>query len=194
MLSVEGTSESLPVSLAQVKRHLGVAYSERDRDIEQMIRAAANYLGKLCKRTWLTTDYLLTLEEFTQTIEIPSPPLQLLTSIQYYSSAGVLTQLTSSSWQVLSGDGLPAIVKPAPNTTWPGTEYDRWNAVQIRFRAGYGDTADYLPPEFSQAALLMLRHWYDNPSAVITGTISKELELSFRSLARSLGTGHYADV
>lgn len=194
MLTIESASDVLPVSLATAKRNLGVTVDERDHDIETLIKAASGYLGTRTGRSWISTSYLLELEEFPEGIILPRPPLLGVDVVQYYDSSGVLQTLARSQWQVQVGGNLPATLRPAPGTYWPATHVDRMDAVKVRFRGGYGETPQEMPAEFTQACLLLMRHWYDNPGAVVTGSISKEIELSVASLVRSLGTGFYADV
>ena len=67
-----------------------------------------------------------------------------------------------------------------------------------RDREGRSRMIDELCEQFGysrkHAIKLLIRHWYDNPSAVIVGSISKEVEFAADALIRSLGTGFYADV
>lgn len=194
MLITESVSDVLPVALATAKRHLGVTVDERDHEIETSIKAASGYLGTRTGRAWITTGYRLVLEEFPEGIVLPRPPLIGVDVVQYYDTDSVLQTMDRDDWQVIIGGNLPATLRPAPGICWPTAEIDREDAVQIRYRAGYGETPEDMPAEFTQACLLLIRHWYDNPSAVITGSISKEVELSVASLVRSLGTGFYANV
>lgn len=193
LISPTGAAAPLPVTLDQAKRHLAVSINDRDRDIELAIRAAAGYLGRITGRAWLTAHYALRMDGFPVEIELPYPPLQAVESIRYWSAAGTLTDLAANQYQVFGGGDLAARVRAAPGVAWPATEAGRLSAVEIRFRAGYGDPEE-VPAELVQAVLLLVRHWYDNPAAVVTQGTSKEVELGVKSLVRALGTGFYANV
>ena len=185
---------SSPISLADAKRHLGVTDDLHDRDILALVQAAANTLRRWTGRELLATTYELTFRRFpagvSEGFELPFPPLVSITSIQYYDAAGVLQ--TYSGAQIELSEVVPAILWPARNTSWPDVQSDRTDAVKITYVAGYA-SPEVLPAEVGQFIRLLIRHWYDNPSAVTTGS-TKEVELSLRLIANSLGTGFYADV
>lgn len=179
------------VSLSDLKRHLGVTDDWHDRDIEDMQTAALNVLRRWTGREIEQASYLLTAAEFpwvSCAFELPYPPTIAIQSVQYYDTAGVLQ--TISDYQLERPLDLPVILFPPINGTWPVVQQGRIDAVRISFTAGYTTPA----PEAVHFVKLLVRHWYDNPAAVLTGTISKEVEFSLRSLANSLGLGFYADV
>jgi hypothetical protein len=49
-----------------------------------------------------------------------------------------------------------------------------------------------VPDDAKQAMLLLASHWVENREAVLTGTISKEIELSYTALTDRLKWGNYA--
>ncbi len=181
------------ITLAEAKRHLGVTSDERDTDIESMIDAATSYIARRCGRTFGTTLYRLSLDEdqvedgsFTK-IELPYPPVQSVALIEYEDANGTTTELLD--YQLVSTDEC-AYVLPAAGERWPAVQDENATAFRVEYLAGYSE----VPAEAKHAVKVLIRHWYDNASAVLTGTISKEIELSLASLCRSLGTGWYADV
>lgn len=174
-----------------MKRHLGVTDDWHDLDIDSMQAAAINVLRRWTGREIEQASYVLTASEFpgcSLAFELPYPPTIAIQSVQYYDTDGVLQ--TISDYQLERPHELPAIVFPPINEAWPVVQQGRIDAVRIAFTAGYTTPA----PEAVHFVKLLVRHWYDNPSAVLTGTISKEVEFSLRSLANSLGLGFYADV
>lgn len=187
-------TEALAVRLSDAKRHLAVMHDDRDADIELLIRAATEYLQFGSGRQWLLAGYTLKLPCFPDEISLPWPPLQEVELIQYYDTDGTLTNLAVDQYQVCQSDEIRSIIAPAPDVNWPATQHNRLEAVQVHFTSGYGDTAELMPPTFTIAAKLLIRHWYDNPSAVVTGTISTEVSLSLKSLLNGFHTGHYAHV
>ena len=186
------TPTAIPLTTAEAKRHLGVTDSDHDLDIDTLIKAAMNYIERRSGRTLLTTSYRLDLPCFPDRIELPKTPLESLTSIDYYDVDGNDTPL--ANYQVWSSIDVPSYIVPAPSEVWPQTQAERIDAVRVVFDAGYGATEATVPPEAKHAIKLLIRHWYDNPSAVIVGSISKEVEFAADALIRSLGTGFYADV
>jgi uncharacterized phiE125 gp8 family phage protein len=184
--------------LAEVKRHLGISSGEFDLDLVQLIEAAVNVLQKSIGRQLVSAGFELILPDFcgpdgaAWPIDIPMPPLVSIQAITYYDVDNVLQTLDPADYQLLNGSDLPAQLYPGlSGLTWPAVNSNRIDAVKVAFTAGYGTAAD-VPAEAKLWLLLVVRHWFDQPSPVLVGSISKELELSARSLRLSLGTGYYA--
>lgn len=190
MLELLTTTRTPAISLSDAKRSLGVTGNDNDLYIGELVDAAANVLRRWTGRELTTTQYRLSLGCFPRAIELPFPPFVSVESFKYYDANGVDTTLAESDYQIRKSAEVPAILWPAPLAVWPQVQSDRIAAVRIEYTAG----SALAPPEARQFVRMLIRHWYDNPSGVITGTISKEVEFSLRHLAASLGTGFYADV
>lgn len=192
MIEVTIAPTTLAVSLADMKRHLGVTSSDRDIDIESLTEAATRYVEKRTKRTLVTTVYRLNLSdchvpsgEF-EPICLPRPPIQSVSKVEYDPGTGTYTEITG--YQLVKADEYSYIL-PAPSTRWPAVVKEKYNAFRVDYTAGYAT----VPPEAKHCIKLLVRHWYDNASAATEST-TKEIELGVASLCRSLGTGFYADV
>lgn len=192
---------ALAIPLGEIKRHLGLTDSEHDTDLLGMIAAATNLLIRWTGRALITTQYRFTLPAFRRhgcewPIELPFPPLIVSEAqplvIKYRDPAGV--EQTLSDYQLIRSAEVPAAIRPGINQGWPPIQADRVDAVVIDYYAGYGADDETVPPEAKQWLKLVVRHWYDNPSAILTGQTSREIELAAGSLRRSLGTGYYADL
>jgi uncharacterized phiE125 gp8 family phage protein len=192
MLEVIAEPDKLAVDLAEAKRHLGVTSNDRDVDIESLIKAATNYLQRRTGRTFFITQYRLNLSD----LHVPSgdfcpiylrlPPVQSVELVEYDYNGNTVE---ISNTQLAKNDE-HAYLLPAANERWPAVESETWNALRVEYTAGFTT----VPPEAKHAIKLLIRHWYDNASAVLTGSISKEIELGLASLVRSLSTGFYANV
>lgn len=190
MLALLTTTRIPALSLSDAKRSLGVTGNDNDTYIEDLVTAATNILRRWTGRELTTAQYRLSLGCFPWRIELPFPPLASVESVKYYDPDGVDQTLAEEAYQLVTSDTVPALLVPAPGTAWPSVQVDRVAAVRIEYTAGTATA----PPEARQFIRMLTRHWYDNPSGVVTGTISKEVEFALRSLAASLGTGFYADV
>jgi len=192
MLTTTQTSKLL-VSLAEAKRHLGLSDNDHDTDVETLIRAANNYLVRRTSRTLIDTTYALKLhaDEWCpgdrSALELPNGPVRSITTAKYYDVDGVDTDLLYQ----LATDDFRAELWPTIGASWPSVQAERVDAVRITYAAG--PAAEPLP-EAKRAALLLVRHWYDNPSAVVTGAVATKIEFAVDSLCRSLGVGRYAHV
>ena len=177
------------VSLADAKVYLRITHDEEDARIRDLIDAATDYIETRIDRDLLCRVRTMTLCGFPAQFEIPKPPTQAVLRIQYYDSDNVLQTLASNLWYTYC-DGEYTRVLNEYGTTWPATA-DRPDSVILTYESGYGSSADDIPRKAKQAILLVARHWYDNPSAVVTGTIATTVELSVASLCRSLNPGTY---
>lgn len=91
----------------------------------------------------------------------------------------------ADSIYTVSDDFTPAVVSPVG--LWP-TIADRPDAVTLQWQAGYSDSSS-VPAQWRQCLLLLIRHWYDNPSTI--GTMNG-MPYGLRSLMMSGSYGHYA--
>jgi len=182
----------LPVELSEMKNHLRVTHDLDDSDIRQLIEAARDWVEKPSQLSLITTEWRLTLDSWpAYPMDLPRSPLQTLDSIKYYDTTNTLQTLASTVYYTASRFGLPAIIGLNSGQAWPATYY-RLDAIQINFTVGFGDDAADVAPLAKMAIKLLAAHWYENREAIVSGTISKEIELSVHSLMRSLSMGFVA--
>ena len=99
----------------------------------------------------------------TGVIDIPLPPLQAITAVQYYDFQGTLQTVDPSTYNVSLGT--PARIQPAYSKVWPISR-PTIDSVQIQFVCGFGNTADLLPEPVKPAMKLMIGTWYENRESV----------------------------
>ena len=180
-----------PVDVSYAKDQSNVRQNDDDELFHMLIKAAAEQVQSDIPggRQLATATLEITLPAFPGgPIDLPRPPLQSVTYIKYYDQANVLQTLDPSSYYVIARKNSPGCVYPAAGQLWPQTHIERLDAVQVRYVAGYA-TAGEIPDAATQAVLMLTDHWYCNRGAVLVGTISKELELGYRSLVNSCGWG-----
>ncbi|HYH39911.1 MAG TPA: head-tail connector protein [Azospirillum sp.] len=190
-LTLVSAAPAYPVTLAEAKAHLRLDTSDDDALVDALIAAATahldgrdGWLGRaLVQQTWD-----LKLHRFPGVIDVPLPPLQSVTSITYLDSNNVSQTLATSKYQVDGNGQWRARIKPAYGETWPST-YDAWNAVTVRFVAGYepgsGSPTDYaenVPQPIKHALLLLISHWYENRAPVNIGNIVSALPMTVDAL------------
>jgi uncharacterized phiE125 gp8 family phage protein len=151
-----------PISLTEAKEHCRVEGSDSDQFLARAILTARLRLEALTGRALITQTWKLTLDRFLRAIEIPLPPCQAVTAIDYFDSNGRAQTVDLQTISIEGvGDAAPAIVRPLPQTSWPAT-IDLPAAVSITFRSGYGDTADDVPEQLRTAILMHVAQQYDN--------------------------------
>lgn len=145
------------ISLNDAKRHLRFDSEEEDTVIRRLIRSSTKWAQTFLNRQLLTATLRQDLSGFpaadNDPIKLPRPPLQSITSINYYDEAGVLQLWADTEYQV-DTISEPGRVMPVPSGSWPTTQDDRFGAVQITYLAGFTEKA--LIPENIITGMLML--------------------------------------
>jgi uncharacterized phiE125 gp8 family phage protein len=157
--------------------------STEDNLLSVLITAAREYCEGYTGRALATQTIEAYLDEFPcgDCIELPRPPLQSVTSVKYTDSAGTETTMTVTTQYLVDADSdVGRIVLPY-GVSWPSfTEYPV-NPIKIKYVCGYY-ASNLIPKSIKQAMLLLIGHWYANREAVLTGSISKEIEFAVKAL------------
>lgn len=182
-LSVVTPPADEPVSLAEAKKHCRIDAPADDGLLTGYILGARQWAETYLRRALCTQTLELTLDCWPDTIVLPRPPHQSVTSISYVDGAGATQVLASSEYQVdLSSDSLAARIRPAYGKTWPTIRLDTFNAITVRYVAGYGGNPSNCPDAIRSAVLLLLGHLYEHREDVVIGTISSELPRGAKAL------------
>lgn len=140
-------------------------YASDDTLLTALIQAAREYVEGYQNRALCTQTLELVLDSWPvrDSIEIPKPPLQSVTSIKYKDSAG-----TESTWAdtnyIVDPDSFLGRVVLADGISWPTATLYPAGGIRIQFVAGYGLAAD-VPQTTRQAMLLLIGHLYENREA-----------------------------
>ncbi len=175
-----------PITLDEIKDHLKLELSDASEDplVSRLIvaarRRAENFLWRaIMTQTW---DYFL--DDFPgdldDTIFLPLPPLQSVTTVKYIDLDGVQQTLSATLWKIDTVSE-PARLVPAFNETWPSTR-DEINAVEIRFVAGYADIGE-VPEEIKTAMKMMAGTWYENRESQQEGAELQPIPLNEDAVA-----------
>lgn len=124
--------------------------------------AARDYLERHTGRRLVSQTLKATISDWPaldEAIDLPVLPVTAVSSVQYYDSTNSLQTFASSNYH-LDADDWTARIVLAEGSSWPSV-YDRPDAVQITFVAGYST----VPPALGHAVLLMLGHAYENREA-----------------------------
>lgn len=178
------------ITLQDAKSHLNVSSTADDALITSQIKAATLLLENKCSRCFVTQTRVLKADTFfdrryaqNNRLYPVRSPLKSVTSIAYLDENGVSTTLPSSDYVVSTGDQ-PGFVAPSYNATWPDV-YAQPNSVTITYVAGHSTVSSGVPENVKQAVRMVVGHWYRYREAVLTGTISKEIEMGVDALLES---------
>ncbi len=178
-----------PLTLAEAKLHLRVDHTLDDDLITALITVAREYAENYTRRAFIqqTLEYTTHCFPAGGVFELPRPPLQSVTSIKYIDVDGVLQTVDAADYQVDTYRE-PGLVKPAYLESWPIVVRSDFNAVQIRYVAGYspsGSPASDL--DYAANVPTALKHWmkvrianmYEFREAMVVGTIVAQLHRDF---------------
>lgn len=179
------------ITTAQAKTHCGIAAADTSFDtyVDTLVAAALFHVETLTNQQLYTATWAMTLDALptgTRELLLPITPVASVTSVVYTDAAGD-EQTWNSSNYVVSTDRKPARIRPAYNIVWPTTRKEP-DANVITFVCGYGNAAS-VPASYVHAMKLLVKHWFDNGSAVVVGTIAASLPLGFQPLLNTMNLG-----
>lgn len=181
-VTVEPINE--PVGLTEMKEYLRVDSSDEDALISSLIIAARAYCESRTKWSFVTQTLRYTLDEWPDENEIVLPqPFNDTTSlaVTYYTSGSASGAVWGSTNYWVDADSNPGRIVVKNNSEWPTFDLRSAKGVEVTFEAGYGGQGD-VPEAVRMAIMLLVGHWYANRSAVLTGTVSKEIEFGVNAL------------
>ena len=170
------------VTTAEAKSHLRVDTSDDDTLIASLITAATTWCEDYENRAYITQTITANLDKFSSEIILPRPPLQSVTTIKYLDAAGDQQTLSSAVYDV---DIIrePGRVTLAYNQTWP-TIRSIINAVEIIYKAGYGDASTNVPERARAAIKLLVGHLYENRE-LATPVALQQIPFTIKNLLNS---------
>lgn len=171
------------LTTGEAKAHLRVDHSDEDTFIDFLVEAATSYLdgySGILGRALITQTWKVELEEFEDDeVCLPLGNLVSVTSVKYYDLSNTQQTLSTSVYGAYTDDSGPYIEVKA-GQVWPQV-YDREDAIEIIWQAGYGTTTASVPAAIRAGALLLIGHWYRNREAVAEGTFA-ELPMAAQAL------------
>lgn len=150
-----------PVSLAAVKRQAQAIDDGAIDDLFQLWMVAAREMVESdSRRALLTQTCKLYLDCFpcgVEPIELERPPIQSVTSVEYYDAAGTLQTLSASLWSA-DTNSEPGYIYPVYGQSWPITQPQKKGAVIVTFVCGWTD-ATLVPARARQAIQMLVAYW-----------------------------------
>jgi len=160
-----------PIPLAEAKLHLRVDHQDEDGEIGRKIREARVYCEKIQGRAYITRTLVATLDEFPTAesglILLPFPPASEIVAITYFDTDGIQQTLDVAEYE-FDPTSEPARLRPVVGSSWPATEI-RYSAVEIQWKAGFGDDPTDVPPDIRSAIKLALGDLYENRESIVLG-------------------------
>jgi uncharacterized phiE125 gp8 family phage protein len=190
-----------PLDKDQVKLALRIDQDDEDDFIDELITSARKYVEEECRRALITQTLLLSLPYFPWgtyvpwirerggVLRLPRPPLQSIVSVKFTDTSGVLQTLSPALYQVSAfSDHEPAELAPVYGTYWPVVQ-PVLDAVQIQYKAGFGDTADKVPVEARRAMMLYIGNHFAHRETSEPGRVSTDVGIRIDDLLAPLRHG-----
>jgi uncharacterized phiE125 gp8 family phage protein len=187
-----------PVTLSEAKAHLRVDATEDDAYIATLITAAREWVEQYLDRTLVHTQWVMRFDKFPDSgiepVELPRPPMVFsgtatAVAVTFTQEAGPTSTYSTAEYRV-DRYATPGTILPIYGSTWTPHRQDD-NAISVTWWAGYGASGTGVPAAIRHAMLMLIGHWYEVRGAVLTGTISKEIEYGVQSLLDSQRWGSY---
>lgn len=150
-------ASSYPVTVAEVKRAAGLLDTTFDDLLEDYIPAAVQMVEEHIGRSISQQTWELTLDAFSDTIELSRGPVVSVTAFSYVDEGGfslpvdpdlyTLDLVSSPQWIVLNS-----------GSSWPDT-IDAVNCVKVRYLAGY---ASDVPPVLRGVICSLVVQWFES--------------------------------
>lgn len=188
------------VSLIEAKAQLRIDDGNSDVEISRMIKAATQWVERRYGMSLITQTRKQLQDQLydrypiyrnflgpyysRSPVTILYPPVQSITSFQYYDTDQVLRTFTENTDYFCAGKMSPTIgaqdieiPRMWPNSSWP---VFKWipDAIQIVYVAGFGPDPSYVPETIKTAVLMALTNFYENRLEEITGERIAKFEMS----------------
>jgi uncharacterized phiE125 gp8 family phage protein len=169
-----------PLSTEEAKAQLGLTTDIDDPLIAGLIIAAREYAENYTGLVLTAREVVEMSDRFGRWNDLSSWPVREITSIEYLDEAGTAQTIDASGY-VAALLRRPVRISASVGATWPTTAH-LFGAVTITVQAGYA-SPDLVPQSVKQAMLLLIRHWYDNPAAVMSGAKAAAMEVPLGTTA-----------
>lgn len=148
----------MPVSLTELKDHIGITHNAKDANLTILLAAAVDDAERFTSRQLMPATYEMILPAFSKRIVIGKSPVSEIVSVSYFDQNNVTRTIDSTGfYKSLFSE--PAYIELE---TIPAV-YSRPDAVTIRFTAGY-ESAQKVPAAIKAAILLTAAGFYENPA------------------------------
>jgi len=174
-LTIAAEPDEEPITVSDVKSQLRITTTDEDVYLKHLIGAARKHVETILGRALITQTWDLYLNRFPcydrEAIQLLKPPLQSITHINYFDNDDI-----EQTWyryeNLVDTDSYYGIIYPGRNYSYPATR-DFPKSVNVRFIAGYGDSAADVPDDIKQDILLVIGHFERNKEAKTGITVSE---------------------
>ncbi|MDU4255576.1 phage head-tail connector protein [Pseudomonas sp.] len=150
-----------PVTLDEAKEQCRIRHGQADTRLSRLIRSAREQVEGRTRRALIRQTWQQTQAGGAQCIQLQRWPVLEVTEV---TVAGV--PLDADQYRVRKGDGASVTLLAGPVCA----------EVVVTFAAGYGDGGEDIPESLRDWMLVRIADAYNNPGAVVIGTINSKLD------------------
>jgi len=131
-----------PVSSTELKAFLRIDHTDEDTLLTSLITAARQMAEDYCQRSFITQTWKAYANDFPDEIELLHGKVISVTTIKYSVTTALDTTLSSSSYNASTETDVCTIF---PVDSWPETDNDFPNSIEVAYTAGYGSSESDVP-------------------------------------------------
>ena len=174
---VSTVAVSDPLTAAEANLHLRLNSATASADsaiVTRLIAAATEEAQAFTGKQFVDATFDWTLPCFrdprtgdTTTLTLPRCPVDSITHVKYYDTANTQQTLAAANYYTIglatttTAPVTPCRLVLVSTSSWPSL-YDRQDAVEIRFKAGYSADSTSVPAAIKAAILMMVDDLYNN--------------------------------
>lgn len=178
-----------PITLAELKLHCNVTFSEDDTLLAIYLNSATALCEQILQRKCITQTWKMFLDYWPSQIKVLFGDLQSVTHVKYTDTDD--TQETfSSDYYYVDTSSVPGRIVLKDQQTWPTDTLNAVNPIEIQFVTGYGDASTDVPDDIRNAILLTASHFYENRENFIVSNVQSMTIESIPWTASTLLSGH----
>jgi uncharacterized phiE125 gp8 family phage protein len=144
-----------PVTIEEARAQCRIINSDSDARLTGFIKAATAHVETALGVSLTERTYRLTLDSFSDAIELPRGPVTAVTQVGYVDTDGEAQTVPTADYTVDLVSSSPWVVRNS-DASWP-TTLNAVNAVTVEYTAGY----EVVPEDIKAAILLTIQHWND---------------------------------
>ncbi len=179
-----------PVTIEDARLHLDLDDNYYDSQLDILIDVARRRIEQDTRRSLITQTHVLSMDTFPSNgiIELPTAPVQSVTSVTYVDTNDATQTLSASTYSVDSNN-TPSRIVINDDESFP-TVRAHYDDIKVTYVSGYGSTVASVDPVAKFAILMLVSHLFNSPSVTAHGSVNI-VPVGYESLIDSLKWGQY---
>lgn len=179
-----------PVTIEDARLHLDLDDNYYDSQLDILIDVARRRVEQDTRRSLITQTHVLSMDTFPSNgiIELPTAPVQSVTSVTYVDTNDATQTLSASTYSVDSNN-TPSRIVINDDESFP-TVRAHYDDIKVTYVSGYGSTVASVDPVAKFAILMLVSHLFNSPSVTAHGSVNI-VPIGYESLIDSLKWGQY---